>query len=252
MKRQLLWLGIFVTISAIFAGVLSTTPASAAQIKNYDPFTTGPTNIAHCNPMSGKKSFFGFPPWYKYLDGEKVKANNDSKATVCRPFLNQASDIWFVVAALFEMLTYVSGMAAVGYVIWGAILYITSQGQPDKIANGKNTITNALVGLVIAILSARLIGFVAGRFSGSTNSSFLLPSVNASNGALSTILNLGFQLAGALAVLFLIWGGITYSRSNGDPAAMKEAKNTIIYSLIGLVVAVFAVTIVNYVVTKIT
>jgi hypothetical protein len=51
----------------------------------------------------------------------------------------------------------------------------------------------------------------------------------------------------AVAVLMIIVGGLRYTTSGGDQAAMTGAKNTIMYALIGLIVAVMAYAIVHFV-----
>ena len=65
-----------------------------------------------------------------------------------------------------------------------------------------------------------------------------------------TIVNALLWLIGILSVIMLIWGGITYTTSAGDSNKVTSAKNTIMYAVIGLVVAIFAYAIVNFVVLK--
>lgn len=59
-----------------------------------------------------------------------------------------------------------------------------------------------------------------------------------------------FELAGALAVVFVIIGAIQYVVSAGDPKRTAQAKNTILYALIGLFIVIFAGVIVNFLITK--
>ncbi len=51
----------------------------------------------------------------------------------------------------------------------------------------------------------------------------------------------------SVAVIMLIIGGLRYTLSGGDPKATEGAKNTILYALIGVVVAVVATAIVKFV-----
>ena len=51
----------------------------------------------------------------------------------------------------------------------------------------------------------------------------------------------------ALSVIMIIVGGIRYVISNGDASKIKSAKDTIFYSVAGLVVALLAYAIVNFV-----
>ncbi len=58
-------------------------------------------------------------------------------------------------------------------------------------------------------------------------------------------------LVGALAVIMIIVGGLRYVASNGDPKRVADAKNTVTYSIAGLVVAILAFAIVNFVVKNV-
>jgi hypothetical protein len=58
-------------------------------------------------------------------------------------------------------------------------------------------------------------------------------------------------LTGAVAVLFVIIGGIRYVFSTGDPKATGQAKDTIMFALIGLAIAAGAYAIVRFVIDKI-
>jgi hypothetical protein len=54
-------------------------------------------------------------------------------------------------------------------------------------------------------------------------------------------------IVGAVSVVMIIIGGFRYALSAGDSSAASGAKNTIIYAVVGLVVAVSAWAIVNFV-----
>ena len=56
---------------------------------------------------------------------------------------------------------------------------------------------------------------------------------------------------GTAAVLFIIYGGIQMVISQGDPAKIKTARNTITYAIIGLVVGIASYAIVSFVVSNI-
>ncbi len=65
------------------------------------------------------------------------------------------------------------------------------------------------------------------------------------------ILNTITFVIGAVSVLMVVIGGLRYTISNGDSAGVTSAKNTIIYALVGLAIAVMANAIVNFVLTNI-
>ena len=65
----------------------------------------------------------------------------------------------------------------------------------------------------------------------------------------TNITNAALFIIGAISVLMLIYGGIRYTISGGDSAAVTAAKNTILYAVVGIIVAIMAYAIVNYVIT---
>ena len=62
-----------------------------------------------------------------------------------------------------------------------------------------------------------------------------------------TIINTIIFIVGILAVVMIVIGGINYALSQGDPGKVKKAKDTILYGVIGLVVALLAFAIVTFV-----
>ncbi len=63
---------------------------------------------------------------------------------------------------------------------------------------------------------------------------------------IKTIVNVLLFVLGAIAVIMIIIGGIRYATSNGDASATKSAKDTVLYAVIGLIVAILAYAIVNF------
>lgn len=64
------------------------------------------------------------------------------------------------------------------------------------------------------------------------------------------VINLLFFIIGVIAVIMIIIGGIRYSTSNGDSSQVQSAKNTVLYAVIGLVVAILAFAIVGFVLDR--
>jgi hypothetical protein len=64
---------------------------------------------------------------------------------------------------------------------------------------------------------------------------------------IKTIVNVLLFILGAIAVIMIIIGGIRYATSGGDASSTKAAKDTILYAVIGLVVAILAYAIVNFI-----
>lgn len=70
------------------------------------------------------------------------------------------------------------------------------------------------------------------------------------NGVFNKIINAALFLIGAISVLMLIYGGVSYTISMGDAKKVETAKNTIMYAVIGIVVALLAYAIVTFVLSR--
>lgn len=64
-------------------------------------------------------------------------------------------------------------------------------------------------------------------------------------------INVILGCVGIIAVVTLIIGGISFITSQGDPGKVAKARNTILYSIVGIIVALLAFAIVNFVLDSI-
>ena len=71
------------------------------------------------------------------------------------------------------------------------------------------------------------------------------------DGVFTRITNTVLYVVGVISVVMLIWGGLRYIMSGGDSKKITDAKNTILYAIIGLIIAVLAFAIVNFVLNTI-
>lgn len=72
------------------------------------------------------------------------------------------------------------------------------------------------------------------------------------NGIVNFIVDTFSWIVGIVSVIMIIFGGFRYITSGGDSSKVTNAKNTIIYAIIGLVIVALAQFIVNFVVSKAT
>jgi ABC-type Fe3+ transport system permease subunit len=119
--------------------------------------------IQHFAAPCAGGTFLGFPKWYKYIDGYTVPASQPGGGS-CAPQVTHISDIWLIVAAFVEILLRIGAILAIVFVIYGGVQYITSQGEPSKTNQARQTVINALIGLVIAVGATTIVTFTAGRF----------------------------------------------------------------------------------------
>lgn len=69
---------------------------------------------------------------------------------------------------------------------------------------------------------------------------------------LKNIVSTALFVLGALSVLMIIYGGFRYVLSGGNATSVAAAKNTILYAIVGVVVALLSYAIVQFVISTLT
>lgn len=71
------------------------------------------------------------------------------------------------------------------------------------------------------------------------------------NGVFSRLTNTILLIVGLISVIMLVYGGLRYILSGGDSKKVTDAKNTILYAIIGLIISLLAFAIVNFVLNSV-
>ena len=71
------------------------------------------------------------------------------------------------------------------------------------------------------------------------------------SGIFTRITSIALYIIGAVSVIMLIWGGLRYILSGGDSKKITDAKNTVLYAIIGLIIAFLAYAIIRFVLNAI-
>lgn len=114
-------------------------------------------------------SFLGLPTWYAYLDvGPEMTVGGTviDKCAVIGPRTEDGGLDWpkaipLIGLAVLEIMLRIAGLAGLFFVMYGGFKYITSQGEPDKTKQSRQTITNALIGIAISIIASAAVSFIA-------------------------------------------------------------------------------------------
>ena len=77
-----------------------------------------------------------------------------------------------------------------------------------------------------------------------------IPTPTADKAALDMALSIAFEVAGAIALLMIVIGGFRYIIASGDPNSVSQAKKTILYAVIGLLVCISAYSIVTIIIMR--
>lgn len=102
----------------------------------------------------------GIPPWYRGLTDDDCNiaspTNSGDKGDNLQGF------IWKIVLNIIEMAIIIVAYIAVFFILYGGFLYLTGGGSPGQLEKAKKSITNAVIGLVIAMASVGIINFIFG------------------------------------------------------------------------------------------
>jgi len=144
-----------------------------------------------------------------------------------------------IILNISNMILEIGAYIAVALVMYGGFMYVTSSGDPSKAARGRAVISNSIIGLIITRVSSLIIttfrefGDIAAK-SGTIGQTA------------AALANEFLFWGGALCVIMILWGGLQYVTSAGDPGKATKAKKTIVYSIIGLIIMAFGGAIVAF------
>ena len=104
--------------------------------------------------------------------------------------------------------------------------------------------------LSTASLSGNASAQVSKGIDTATTSEMEGKSIDGDKGLIKTVVNVLLWAVGVLSVIMIIFSGFRYITSAGDASKTKSAQSTLIYSVVGLIVAIMAWAIVNMVINR--
>lgn len=107
-----------------------------------------------------------------------------------------------------------------------------------------------LVTLSTVSLSSNVSAQVSDGIGAATTSEMEGRKIDGDSGLVKSVVNILLWVIGILSIIMIIFSGIRYVTSAGDASKTKAAQNTLIYSVVGLIVAIMAWAIVDLVVNK--
>ena len=150
------------------------------------------------------------------------------------------SGVWTIAANVLKDGTVIAAYLILGYVIYGGYQYIFSGGEPNKTASGKKTLTNGFIGLAIVLTANIIISAIRVALSADFSKDCISSSCADPTSMVSSAIQWVIAVCGIIAAVFIVYGGILYITSSGEPNKTQQAKQTIIYALIGLAIVALA------------
>jgi hypothetical protein len=98
-------------------------------------------------------------------DGSTVTLDDSGDFPACPDFAPTETDLtstglWGVLLMAINILTAGIGVAAVGGIVYGAVLYTSAGGAADQVKKARGIITNVVIGLVAYALMFSLLNFL--------------------------------------------------------------------------------------------
>ena len=224
-----------ILLSSIFATTLSTTQSTYADDigpSNHSGSTNGSSNsssgtssdIGDCS-----RTFLGMAPWYC-----GVKSNPQGEEELSDNIRTIAFNIFVDIGILATYLI-------IAYVIYGGYLYMFSSGDPGKAMAGRKTLARAFIGLAIVMLANIILSTIRAVLIGNKSFQDCNPLTSTTECVdtsmlINQLINWFIGVAGLVAFIFVVIGGVSYMTSRGDPGKLQKAKSTILYALIGLII----------------
>ena len=120
---------------------------------------------ANVSAIECEHSILGLRPWYSTLTTTTTDSTGAETCIIKSPGELKADNpnavyFWTIALNISADISLMVGYVAIMLVIYGGFKYILSAGEPGKVALAKTIITNALIGLVIAILATVIVNTI--------------------------------------------------------------------------------------------
>jgi hypothetical protein len=102
-------------------------------------------------------SILGLPLWHN-----NIPKQLDDNGVSCSVNIENMNAIWQIIGNLINFMLGIGVYVAIGFIIFGGSKIMMSQGSPDQIKEGKQTIINACIGLAICLASTAIVSAALG------------------------------------------------------------------------------------------
>lgn len=92
----------------------------------------------------------------------QTTTNPTTNAVTHEVGIHALTDIYVLIGNVIKILLSFVGLLSVIFIVVGGIFYILSTGEPARIQKAKSIITNAIIGLIVALVSYAVVTFISG------------------------------------------------------------------------------------------
>lgn len=224
-----------IKITKLLISIAILTFIGSTALSFFVPTTVSAIAYSSCDD---ENKVLNFPHWY---DGLQTRGL-DGKCEIISPKDNDelTTFIWQIVLNCIGMAFVAIGYIALGFILFGGFQFISAMGSSDKMAKARTTILNACIGMVIAISATAIVN----KFSVILPAAGVWPDAGT---VITNVLDIFYFGTGAVAVIMIIMAGFTMIISGDKPDSVTKARNTIIFSSVGILIIVFAKVITTFI-----
>lgn len=107
------------------------------------------------------------------------------------------------------------------------------------------------VATTLSLASGQVLAMTAQEGADAASAEGMPAELVGADGVFTKFTSIALYVIGAISVIMLLWGGLRYIMSGGDSKKVTDAKNTVLYAIIGLIIAVLSYAIIHFVLTAI-
>ena len=106
----------------------------------------------------GDARFLTMPAWYR---GVATQEDGNCNVSVEAAGGDLERFIWTIGFNIVEIMLHMVAYISIGFIIYGGFKYMISAGNESGIQGSKKTILNAVIGLLISMMSIGLVNFIS-------------------------------------------------------------------------------------------
>lgn len=108
-----------------------------------------------------------------------------------------------------------------------------------------------IIGLLMVPQTVNAVDICAGNGANSTYCQNKSEGETKVKSVMKSVVDVLLMTVGVISIIMIVVGGIMFALSSGDASKVTKARNMVIYAVVGLVVALFASAIINFVFNKV-
>ena len=157
---------------------------------------------------------------------------------------------------LTSLLKYLQGiivLLSIVFLVVGAVLYATSGGRESSVKMAKGAVLASMIGLAVGVASPSLLRKIYDILEAVPSEEKIVDPtakdyVNTATPVediIMNVLNFLLSIVGVISIIMMVVGGIMYLFSGGSENKIETGKKIVVFSIIGLTVALASLILVR-------